>query len=259
MVNDSSRGSNPSTEQPSPKESAQPHSDEDATGYLSVPLVDEAIEYHVSEIKPRWRGWIHLATFPLAVAAGIVLVVLAQGVAATISSAVFALSSLALFGVSATYHRFTWSTRTKAILRRIDHSNIFFLIAGTYTPIAALALVPAQGTLLLVLVWSGALLGVGLRVFWLHAPRWIYVPLYLLLGWAAVMYMPQLFAANPAMMILVVAGGLLYTVGAVVYATKWPNPSAETFGFHEIFHAFTVLAFFCHWSAVLLIAVNPPL
>lgn len=227
--------------------------------YGDIPFVDEAIEDHASEVKPRWRGWIHLGTFPLAVAAGIVLVVLAQGVAATVSSAVFALSSLALFGVSATYHRFTWSTRTKAILRRLDHSNIFFLIAGTYTPIAALALLPTQGALLLILVWSGALLGVGLRVFWLNAPRWIYVPLYLLLGWAAVMYTPQLFDANPAMMILVVAGGLLYTVGAVVYATKWPNPSAKTFGFHEIFHAFTVLAFFCHWTAVLLIAVNPPL
>ncbi len=228
-------------------------------GYLAVPFVEEAIDYHASAITPSWRGWIHLGTFPFAIVAGIVLVVLADGVAATVSSAVFALSSLALFGVSATYHRFTWSTRTKAILRRIDHSNIFFLIAGTYTPIATLALVPAQGTLLLTLVWSGALLGVGLRVLWLNAPRWIYVPLYLLLGWAAVMYTPELWEANQAMMVLVVAGGLLYTLGAVVYATKWPNPSAAVFGFHEIFHVFTVLAFVCHWSAVFLIAVNPPL
>lgn len=244
---------------PSLDDSAPKEPGEDDQAYLAVPLVDEAIDYHQAEVRPRWRGWIHLATFPLAIAAGIVLVALAEGIPAAISSAVFAVSSLALFGVSAVYHRFTWSSQTKAVLRRIDHSNIFFLIAGTYTPIAVLALPPAQGVLLLALVWSGALLGVGLRVFWLGAPRWIYVPLYLLLGWAAVMYTPQLWEANPAMMILVVAGGLLYTLGAVVYATKWPDPSAAVFGFHEIFHAFTVLAFFSHWSAVLLIALNPPL
>ena len=227
-------------------------------GYLAIPLLDEAIEYHDTH-KPSWRGWIHLGTFPLALAAGIVLVSLASGLAATVSSAVFAASSLALFGVSAVYHRFNWSDTTKAVLRRIDHSNIFFLIAGTYTPIAVLALPDSQGTLLLLLVWLGALLGVGLRVFWLGSPRWIYVPLYLLLGWAAVMYLPQLLDANLAMMVLVITGGLLYTLGALVYATKWPNPSPKNFGFHEIFHAFTVLAFICHWVAVLLIALNPPL
>lgn len=243
---------------PTPPRPPQPVGRGSDDHYLAVPLLDEAIAYRELPHKPTWRGWIHAGTLPLAVAAGIVLVVLANGVLATVTSAVFATSSLALFGVSATYHRFNWSDRTRAILRRIDHSNIFFLIAGTYTPIAVLALGRDQAVFLLSLVWGGALLGVGFRVFWLSAPRWIYVPLYLALGWAAVMYTPELLDANLAMMVLVFVGGGLYTVGAIVYATKWPNPSPQNFGFHEIFHTFTVLAFVCHWSAVLVVAINPP-
>jgi hemolysin III len=175
------------------------------------------------------------------------------------SSAVFALTSILLFGISGTYHRFSWKPRTKTILRRLDHANIFLLIAGTYTPIAVLALPPEKGNLLLALVWSGALVGIGLRVFWISAPRWLYVPLYLGLGWAAVMYIGDLFEANIAMMVLVIVGGLAYSVGAVVYGTKWPNPSPKNFGFHEIFHALTVVAYLSHWTAVFLVATNPPL
>ena len=229
----------------------------DPSGTLSLPLLEESIEYRALEHKPSWRGWIHLGTFPFALAAGIVLVVLADGVVATVGSAIFAVNSLLLFGVSAVYHRFHWSDRTKAVLRRIDHANIFLLIAGTYTPLALLALSPQQGQLLLWLVWSGTLVGIAMRVFWLSAPRWIYVPIYLGLGWAAIMYIVPLFNANVAMMALVLVGGGLYTLGALVYGTKWPNPSPKNFGFHEIFHSFTVLAFFCHWTAVLLIAMNP--
>lgn len=224
---------------------------------LSIPLVEEAIEYEGIAQKPSWRGWIHLVTVPVALIAGIILVVLAHGAEAKIASAVFAVSSLALFGVSATYHRFTWSERAKAILRRADHSNIFVLIAGTYTPLAALGLPDSQGNLLIALVWSGALVGIGLRIFWIGAPRWLYVPLYLILGWLALMCVPELLEANVAMVVLVFVGGALYTVGAAVYATKWPNPSTAHFGFHEIFHALTVAAFLCHWSAALLIALNP--
>jgi hemolysin III len=231
--------------------------EQENSGAVALPLLEESIEYHSLEHKPSWRGWIHMGTFPFALAAGIVLVVLAKGTAATVASAIFALNSLLLFGVSAVYHRFRWSNRTKAILRRIDHANIFLLIAGTYTPLALLALPQDQGQLLLWFVWSGAVLGIGLRVFWLNAPRWIYVPIYLGLGWAAMMCVRELLDANLAMMILVLVGGALYTLGAVVYGTKWPNPSPKNFGFHEIFHSFTVLAFFCHWSAVLLIAMNP--
>ncbi|GAA3003813.1 PAQR family membrane homeostasis protein TrhA [Microbacterium aurantiacum] len=222
-----------------------------------LPLMDAAAVDASSEAKPTWRGWIHAGTFPVAIAAGIVLIALAQGPAAKWSSAVFMATSLLLFGNSALYHRFSWGPRTRATLKRIDHANILLLIAGTYTPIAVLALPPQQGVLLLSLVWGGALLGILFRVFWLHAPRWLYVALYLLLGWAAVMYLGDLFRANPAMMILVAVGGLLYTAGAVVYALKRPNPWPGHFGFHEIFHVCTVLAFLCHWTACLLIALQP--
>lgn len=223
-----------------------------------LPLLEASAVDAVVDIKPSWRGWIHAATFPVALVTGIVLISLAQGATAKWASAVFMASSLLLFGNSAMYHRFDWSPTVKAVLKRIDHANILLLIAGTYTPIALLALPFPQGTILLVVVWIGALVGILFRVLWIGAPRWLYVALYLALGWAAVMYMPQLFEANLAMVILVIVGGLLYTVGAVVYAMKRPNPSPKHFGFHEIFHVCTVLAFLCHWTAALLLAINPP-
>ncbi|WAB85282.1 hemolysin III family protein [Microcella daejeonensis] len=224
----------------------------------NVPLLEESIEYAALDAKPTWRGWIHAGTFPVALVAGIVLLIVADGAAATWSSAVFMTTSLLLFGISATYHRFTWSDRTRILLKRLDHANIFLLIAGTYTPLAVLALPPEKGYLLLGLVWAGAALGIGFRVFWIGAPRWAYVPLYLLLGWAAVLYMGDLFAADAAMMVLVIAGGLAYTAGAVIYGMKKPNPVPGIFGFHEIFHALTVIAFLCHWTGILLVAVDPP-
>lgn len=221
-----------------------------------LPLMDAAAADAV-EIKPTWRGWIHAGTFPVAVAAGIVLIVLAQGAPAKWAAVVFMTTSLLLFGNSAVYHRFNWGPRVKAVLKRIDHANILLLIAGTYTPLAVLALEPQQGTLLLVLVWSGALLDILFRVFWIGAPRWLYVALYLVLGWAAIMYMVDLMRANVAMMVLVCVGGILYTIGAVIYAMKKPNPWPGRFGFHEIFHVCTVLAFLCHWTACLLISLAP--
>lgn len=222
-----------------------------------LPLMEAAEADAHREIKPTWRGWIHAATFPVAIAAGIVLIALAQGPAAKWASAVFMATSLLLFGNSALYHRFHWSPKTRAVLKRIDHANILLLIAGTYTPIAVLALPTTESIILLSLVWGGAILGILFRVFWIDAPRWLYVALYLVLGWAAVMYAVPLFQANVAMMILVAVGGILYTLGAVVYAMKRPNPWPGHFGFHEIFHVATVLAFLCHWTACLLIALNP--
>lgn len=223
-----------------------------------LPLLEEEAEFDsLIEIKPTWRGWLHAGTFPVAVVAGVVLIAFAQGAAAKWAAAVFMATSMLLFGASAIYHRFDWGPRAKGVLKRIDHANIFLLIAGTYTPIAVLALPPEKGVLLLSLVWTGALIGILFRVFWVGAPRWLYVALYLVLGWAAVMYIVDLFQANAAMMTLVIIGGLLYTAGAVIYALKRPNPWPGHFGFHEIFHVCTVLAFLCHWTACLLIALHP--
>jgi len=235
---------------------SEPITDEGAE-MPQLPLMEAAAVDARLELKPTWRGWIHAATFPVAIAAGVVLIVVADGAAAKWASAVFMASSVLLFGNSALYHRFDWGPTTKAVLKRIDHANIMLLIAGTYTPISVLALPPQKGLVLLIAVWSGALVGILFRVFWINAPRWLYVALYLLLGWAAVMYLGDLLAASVTMMVLVAVGGLLYTGGAICYALKKPNPWPGHFGFHEIFHVCTVLAFLCHWTACLLVAIEP--
>ncbi|MEN9970289.1 MAG: hypothetical protein RLZZ229_497 [Actinomycetota bacterium] len=227
-------------------------SDQALPGYLPV---SEGLSQPSTDIKPTWRGWIHAGVLPLVVAAGIVLIVLADGVAAKTTSAIFFASSLLLFGNSALYHRFNWKPKTKLALKRIDHANIFLLIAGSYTPITWLALPRPSAVLLLSLIWGTAILGIGFRVFWISAPRWLYVPIYIGMGWGAMAYIVDFMNANAAMMILILAGGLCYTIGAVVYALKKPNPFPGKFGFHEIFHAFTVLAFMCHWTGILLVAL----
>jgi hemolysin III len=209
------------------------------------------------ETKPTWRGWIHTGVLPLAIAGGIVLVVVADGLVAKVAAAVFFAGSVLLFGTSAIYHRFNWSPKVKLALKRFDHANIFLLIAGSYTPITLLALPQDKGLILIIAIWAVALLGIGFRVFWIAAPRWLYVVIYIAMGWAAVVYLPEFLEANLAMMLLILIGGLLYTLGAVFYAMKRPNPFPGHFGFHEIFHTFTVLAFMCHWAAVLLICLSP--
>ncbi|KQO84154.1 hemolysin III [Frigoribacterium sp. Leaf263] len=233
---------------------------EDAGGadIPNLPLLDDSLEYASIERKPTWRGWIHAATFPVAIATGVILVVLADGAAATWASAVFMTTSLLLFGISATYHRFPWSPGAKRFLKRLDHANIFLLIAGTYTPIAVIALPPATSTLLLTLVWTGAGLGILFRIFFLGAPRWLYVPLYILLGVGALGFTGDLLAASVPMTVLVLTGGAMYVLGAVFYALKRPNPAPGRFGFHELFHALTVLAYLCHWTGILVLALNPP-
>lgn len=242
---------------------AEPPSDESPIGELAsgepssgdhLPLVDDVVAY---DVKPTWRGWIHAGTFPLAMAAGIVLICVADGPAAKASSAIFMATSLLLFGISAVYHRFNWKASTLAVFRRIDHSNIFLLIAGTYTPLAVNALEFPKNVILLSIIWGGTVLGIAFRIFWLKAPRWLYVALYIVLGWAAVLYLGDLVAANVATMVLVLIGGLSYTVGALFYALKRPNPRRGVFGFHELFHACTVLAFLCHWTAILLLVLHP--
>lgn len=205
----------------------------------------------VAAVKPRLRGWIHAGSFPLVLAAGIVLVILAPGGKARIGAVIFAMTAAMLFGTSAVYHRGTWSTSVLGLLKRIDHSNIFLIIAGTYTPFALLLLPPDQGRSLLLISWIGAIGGVLFRVFWVGAPRWLYTPIYVALGWVSVFYIKPLHEAGGAAVVsLIAVGGLLYTLGAVVYGTRRPNPSPRWFGFHEIFHVLTVAAFVVHYIAV---------
>jgi hemolysin III len=218
----------------------------------------EDLRHELREIKPKLRGWLHLVTAPLTLAAGIVLIALSPDAPTRVGSAVFTGSALVLFTVSAIYHTGTWSPRTWAFLRRFDHSNIFLLIAGSYTPFALLLLDGAQQVVLLSTVWTGAILGVGFRVFWTDAPRWLYTPIYIALGWAAVFFIPGLFRGaidlgvgiGIATFVLVVTGGALYTLGGVVYGFKRPNPWPRWFGFHEVFHTFTILAFVSHYVGV---------
>jgi hemolysin III len=191
------------------------------------------------------------------IAGGIVLVVLADGSVAKVASAIFFASSFLLFGNSALYHRFNWQPRVKRALKRIDHANIFLLIAGSYTPITLLALPKEKAFWLMFVIWGTAVLGIGFRVFWINAPRWLYVPIYVAMGWAAIAFVGDFMNANAPMMILILSGGLAYTIGAVVYGLKKPNPFPGHFGFHEIFHTLTVLAFMSHWTAALLIALAP--
>lgn len=233
-------------------------SDAGETDLPNVPILEDSIAYEQVDAKPTWRGWIHTATFPLAIVLGIVLIVAAEGTAAKVSSAVFVASSLLLFGTSALYHRLNWSDSARALMRRLDHANIFLLIAGSYTPITVLALPHDKSVLLLWIIWSSAAVGIGFRVFWIGAPRWLYVPLYVLMGWAAFVFIVDFFAASVPMMTLILIGGLAYTVGAVVYGMKRPNPFPGRFGFHEIFHTLTLVAFLCHWTGIFIVATNPP-
>jgi hemolysin III len=209
------------------------------------------------ESKPSWRGWIHAGILPIVIAAGVILVVLADGVVAKWAAAVFFGCSVLLFGISALYHRFNWKPQTKLVLKRLDHANIFLLIAGSYTPITLLALQADKGLLLIILIWSAAFLGIGFRVLWIGAPRWLYTPNYVLMGWGALAFIVDFFAANTPMMVLILVGGLLYSIGAVIYGFKRPNPFPGKFGFHEIFHSLTVIAFLCHWVAALIISLHP--
>lgn len=234
--------------------SPQPSSTSPAGGVPDAKNLDGGALSDVAAVvvKPRLRGWIHAGTFPIALVAGIVLMVLAPPTAPRIAAFVFALTTALLFGTSAVYHRGNWSPRANALLRRADHSNIFLIIAGTYTPLAVLLLEKSAATTLLIIVWIGALLGLAARIVWLNAPRWVYTPIYLALGWVAVGYMGRFWQTGGASVVwLICIGGLAYTLGAIVYATKRPRLSQTWFGFHELFHVGTVIGWGCHYAAVL--------
>jgi hemolysin III len=205
-------------------------------------------------VKPKLRGWLHAVTFPLAVTGGIVLVGFAPTTKARIAAALYGLTASLLFGISALYHRGTWSPRALGVLKRLDHANIYLIIAGTYTPMTLLCLQGAWRVTVLVVIWGGALAGVLFRVLWVHAPRWLYTALYVALGWVAVFGLPQfLHGAGLAAFVLIIVGGLLYSLGGLVYGLRRPNPSPRWFGFHEIFHALTVAAFMAQYVAVSLV------
>ncbi len=183
--------------------------------------------------------------------AAIVLVALSPTTSVRWANAVFGLTAVLLFCTSAVYHRGHWSPRVAGVLRRMDHTNIFLVIAGTYTPLAILLLAHGTARTLLIVVWAGAFVGLLMRVFWLGAPRWVYVPIYVALGWVAVWFLPAFWRSGGAPVVwLIMAGGVAYTVGAVVYGFKRPNPSPRWFGFHEVFHSLTVAGFTCHYVAV---------
>ena len=207
------------------------------------------------------RGWLHFWSFVVSIASGVVLVAVAAarlGTGAALATAVYSVTILGLFGVSALYHRHTWRTpRGRAIMKRLDHSMIFLFIAGTYTPVAALTMAPGTARWVLTVVWSGALAGVVLKTAWPYAPSWLAVPIYMALGWVAVFVFPELLrGGGVAAFVLLIAGGAFYTVGAVCYATRWPNPWPTTFGYHEFFHAATVLAALCHLVAIWLVLLR---
>jgi hemolysin III len=174
-----------------------------------------------------------------------------RGAPAATTTAIYCATVTLLFGTSALYHRRDWTPSAHRLMKRLDHSMIFVCIAGTYTPIAVLTLPNHTAIAVLVVVWSGALIGVGLQTFWSSAPRWLSAPCYIALGWVAAFVMPDLLHnAGVAAFVLVVAGGVIYTLGAVVYALKKPNPWPGTFGFHEVFHLCTLVAAICHYIAI---------
>ena len=200
---------------------------------------------------PRLRGVLHMWAFWVALVAACVLVLLAGGATARGAAAIYGAGLCVLFGGSALYHRWRWNPRWRPILRRIDHSTIFVFIAASYTPVCLLVLSGTVRWVVLVTVWAGALGGVALSVAWITAPRVLASACYVALGWVAVIAFPQLTAALPLLPLLLIAGGgVLYTVGAVVFAFQRPNPWPRVFGFHEIFHAFVVLAAAAHFVAL---------
>jgi len=209
---------------------------------------------------PRLRGVIHLVMSPLALVAGLTLVTLAATFRGRIAGALYTLTAVLLFTCSALYHRGKWSPEVKAVWRRIDHANIPILIAGTYTPFALFLLTKTSSIVMLCVVWGGAIAAAVFRVLWMNAPRWLYVPVYIALGWVAVIYMPTFWQRGGVLVcVLIILGGVLYSVGGIFYALKKPNISIKWFGFHELFHALTAAAFIVQFIAALLVILSPSL
>jgi hemolysin III len=208
------------------------------------------------QVKPRLRGVSHQYAFFVSLGSGTLLVLLAATTRASVAAAVYAASVSALFGVSALYHRGTWTGPARRRLRRLDHAMIFLLIAGTYTPVGLLVLEGPLAAVVLAVVWGGALAGIVLELAWTTAPRWLGGTVYLTLGWVAVVATPQLFTRlGVAGGLLLVAGGLAYSVGAAVYALRRPDPVPAVFGYHEVFHLLVIAGVAAHFLAISLFAL----
>jgi hemolysin III len=209
----------------------------------------------VSELaKPLLRGVLHQGAFFVGVVVAPLLVLSADGTRAKVAAGVFAASVVACFGASALYHRVTWTPRVRLWMRRIDHAGVYLLIAGTYTPVSLLVLRGAWRPTILAIVWTGAAAAIVLKFAWVQAPKWLAAAIGLALGWVAVVALPHLVGhMQPAAVALLVVGGLAYTVGAIVYARRHPDPAPAVFGYHELFHALTIVAVTCQYAAIALI------
>jgi hemolysin III len=213
--------------------------------------LSETVHRVEAAVKPHLRGVLHEVAFAISLVTGTAIVCLAPGGLARVAAIVYAGAVALLFGTSAAYHRGNWSPRAHAVMARLDHSMIFVLIAGTYTPFSLLLLDGWLRWVAFGVVWGGALGGILLRNVFRQPPRWVFVVLYLALGWVALGFLPQILdQGGVAVLVLVAVGGLFYSVGAVVYARQKPDPSPRWFGFHEVFHACTLLAFAAHYVAV---------
>jgi hemolysin III len=202
--------------------------------------------------KPRFRGRIHQVAFIVSIPAGLFLVALGKTASARAATVVYASALAALLGTSASYHRYSWSISANERMQRLDHSMIFLLIAGTYTPFSVLALHGALRIVILAVVWTGAAVGIALKHLRLHGFKALTGALYVSLGWVAVVAMPQFITGLPlAATVLMLTGGLLYTAGAVVFVRKRPDPVPAVFGYHEVWHVFVTAAVLCHYLAIM--------
>lgn len=211
----------------------------------------ETVHRVEAALKPRLRGVLHEAAFAVSLVTGTAIVCLVDGGQERVAVSVYAAAVALLFGTSAAYHRGTWSPRAHSVMSRLDHSMIFILIAGTYTPFCLVVLDGWMRWVIFSVVWGGALGGIIARNAFRHAPQWVFVIVYLALGWVAVGIMPQVLeSGGVAVLVLLIIGGLFYSFGAIVYARRKPDPSPAWFGFHEIFHACTLAAFVVHYIAI---------
>jgi hemolysin III len=200
--------------------------------------------------KPRLRGVLHLYAFGVAVALGVLLVLSADGARGRFAAAVFGLTVAAMFGTSALYHVPTWRPRPRRWLRRLDHAMIYTLIAGTYTPFGLIVLSGAWQVVVLAIVWSGAAAAIVLKLAWVDSPKWLAAAIGIGLGWVGVVALPQLTRIGAVGLALILAGGVLYTAGSVVYARRRPDPAPAVFGYHELFHALVIGAAACQYAAI---------